>query len=119
MVWTPGEGSSEAQGQLVLGDGRVEVALLNLKARSWQEGGFPCSRCSVGVLLEGEVLQEQALLTEWLSMVQGPVVVAGEGGLLQELVGGLVGDRLVRVADAGAAMEAVLALLRESSWPGG
>ena len=119
VVWTPGEGSSEAQGQLVLGDGRVEVALLNLKARSWQEGGFPCSRCSVGVLLEGEVLQEQALLTEWLSMVQGPVVVAGEGGPLQELVGGLVGDRLVRVADAGAAMEAVLALLRESSWPGG
>jgi D-alanine-D-alanine ligase-like ATP-grasp enzyme len=117
VVWTAAEGSREAPGQLVLCDGRVEAALLNPTAQSWQKDGFPCSRCSIGVLLEGGPLREQGLLTEWLSMVQGPVVVVGDGGPLLEVVGSLVGERLLPVADEAAAVEAVLAQLGETAMP--
>jgi hypothetical protein len=69
-----------APGQLLLSDGRVEVALLNLAPESWQSAGFPCSRCSAGVLMDGDGLLERGLLTEWLSVVAGPV--GGRGGWL-------------------------------------
>lgn len=115
LPWVAAEGSREAPGQLVMGDERVDVALLNLTAQSWLADGHPCSRSSVGVLLEGDGLLDQGLLAEWLMVVQGPVlVVAGREALL-EAVGSLVGDRLLAVAGEGEALETLLRLLKEAS----
>ncbi len=112
VVWVEGEDSLEASGQLLLSDGRVEVALLNLASESWQERGFPCSRVQVGVLTtEAEALLEQGLLTEWLSVVAGPVLVVDGSAALLEAVGSQVGDRLVAVADEPAARTELLTLM--------
>ena len=111
VLWTRGEESLEAPGQLVLSDALVEVALLNLAPETWQANGFPCSRVQVGVLIEADVLQGQGLLAEWLSVVEGPVLVVNGSATVLEVVAGLVGDRLVSVKEEGAALEIVQALL--------
>ena len=108
VVWVEGEGSLEAPGQLLLSDGRVEVALLNLAPESWQSAGFPCSRCSAGVLTDADGLLERGLLTEWLSVVAGPVVVVDGHAALLEAVGAQVGDRLVGVSGEAAALAVLL-----------
>ena len=111
VVWVEGTGSPEAPGQLLLSDDRVEVALLNLAPESWQVRGFPCSRCSAGVLIEGDGLLERGLLAEWLSVVAGPVLVVDGSAVLLEAVAVLVGGRLVAVADEAAALAELLTLV--------
>ena len=113
MVWTVGEESREAPGQLVLGDGRVELALLNLTSASWLKDGHPCSNYSLGVLMEAEQLLEQGLLAEWLDAIKGPVLVVSGTAALLEVVSNQVGDRMVAVEGQEAALEAVKAGLRE------
>jgi cyanophycin synthetase len=115
MVWLVGEESREAPGQLVLGDSRVEVALLNLSLPSWLADGHPCSGYSLGVLMEGEPLLEKGLLAEWLAVVKGPVVIVAGSQSLLGTVESLVGDRLVAVADEGAAVEAIRAALKKQA----
>ena len=111
VLWVRGEESLEAPGQLVLSDPRVEVALLNLAPESWQERGFPCSRVQVGVLTDAEALLALGLLAEWLSVVEGPVLVVDGSAAVLEAVAALVGDRLVAVAEEGVALEVVQAVL--------
>ena len=113
MAWTVGEESREAPGQLVLGDGRVEVALLNLTTASWIADGHPCSSYSMGVLMEAEPLLEKDLLAEWLSVVKGTVLVVAGSAALQEAVRSQVGERMVAVEGEGAALKAAVAGLRE------
>jgi cyanophycin synthetase len=110
VVWVQGEESLGAPGQLLLSDGRVEVALLNLAPERWLARGFPCSRCSAGVLMDGDGLLERGLLTEWLSVVAGPVVVINGRAALLDAVKSQVGDRLVAVADEAAALAILLTL---------
>lgn len=113
MVWTVGEESREAPGHLVLGDGRVELALLNLTSASWLKDGHPCSNYSLGVLMEAEQLLEQGLLAEWLDAIKGPVLVVSGTAALLEVVSNQVGNRMVAVEGQEAALEAVKAGLRE------
>ena len=110
VVWVEGEESLGAPGQLLLSDGRVEVALLNLAPERWLARGFPCSRFSAGVLMDGDGLLERGLLTEWLSVVAGPVVVVDGHAALLDAVKSQVGDRLVAVADEAAALAVLLTL---------
>lgn len=118
VVWVTTADSREAPGELVLSDGRVELALLNLSAESWQRQGFPCLGCSAGVLMGGEELLTQGLLAEWLAGVRGPVLVVGGAAALLTAVREQVGDRLLAVADGEEALERLRQLLTPESGGG-